>query len=134
MIIDTSALIAIAKNEPDAEQLRSALVTADALRISAGTLLETYIVMDGKRNPTATALLDALLERIAPVIEPVTAAHVSIARDAYRQYGKGSGHGARLNYGDCFAYALARERNESLLYTGNDFGQTDIEPAVTRNR
>jgi ribonuclease VapC len=105
------------------------MLASSARRISAGNLLETYLVIDGGRNSTLSTKLDSLIDALRLVIEPVTSDHVQIARDAFRRYGKGSGHGARLNYGDCFAYALARSRNEPLLFIGNDFAQTDITPA-----
>ncbi len=98
--------------------------------MSAGRLLEAYMVNDGTQNPALSAKLDTIIDDLRLVIEPVTRTHIEIARDAFRRYGKGSGHGARLNYGDCFAYALARFRNEPLLFIGNDLAQTDITPAL----
>lgn len=130
MIVDTSALVAIALDEADADRFLSILMSAGSPRISAANLLETYLVIDRRRNARATALLDALLARVPLTVEPVTEAHVAIARDAFRRYGKGSGHGARLNYGDCFAYALARDRDEPLLFVGSDFARTDIGQAA----
>ncbi|MDQ3442145.1 MAG: type II toxin-antitoxin system VapC family toxin [Chloroflexota bacterium] len=129
MIVDTSAIVAIASNEEDADRLLATLLTAALPRISAGNLLETYMVIDRRRNPIATALLEQIMARIALTVEPVTAEQVEIARDAFRRFGKGSGHPARLNYGDCFAYALARFHDEPLLFVGNDFPQTDIASA-----
>src|SRR5690606_19430427 len=101
-------------------------------RISAGNLLEAYMVIDGVGNPILSPKLDAIIINLRLIVEPVTAEHIRIARDAFRQYGKGSGHSARLNYGDCFAYALARDRDEPLLFIGNDFAQTDITQALQR--
>lgn len=87
------------------------------------------MVIDGRRNACVSAFLEQLLEQFGLVVEPVTEAQVDIARDAFRRYGKGSGHPAHLNYGDCFAYALAGFLNEPLLFIGNDFAQTDIMQA-----
>lgn len=130
MIIDTSALIALLKDEPTADGILVAIRGADELAISAGTLLEASIVADGTRDPVCSARFDALIEAIGPTVVPVTADHVRIARQAYRDYGRGSGHAAALNLGDCFSYALATERREPLLYVGDDFAHTDIEPAL----
>jgi ribonuclease VapC len=130
MIVDTSAVVAIAMDEPDARRLLTLLRGHPAPRISAANLLEAYIVIDRRRGHLAQG---TIVEGVLPVgitVEPVTEAQVEIARDAYRQYGKGSGHPARLNYGDCFAYALARERDEPLLFIGDDFALTDITQAV----
>ena len=98
--------------------------------ISAANLLEAYLVIDGARVPEQSAALDATIYDLELVIAPVVHQHIEIARDAYRRYGKGSGHGARLNFGDCFAYALAKSRNVPLLFIGDDFSQTDIASAL----
>jgi ribonuclease VapC len=92
-------------------------------------LLETAIVAEGRTLPGMADKLDALLGAIRPEIVPFTAEHVSLARDAWRRYGKGR-HKAGLNLGDCFAYALAKERGQALLFKGDDFAATDIEPAI----
>ncbi len=102
---------------------------ASERRISAGNLLEAYMVIDGAGKLELSEELDANITDLRLVIEPVTHEHVRIARGAFRRYGKGSGHPARLNYGDCFAYALARYLDEPLLFIGNDFAQTDIPQA-----
>lgn len=124
MIVDTSALIAILRDEPDAAAYVRALAQAETRRISAGSYLEAGIVAD--RSPISAGRLDPILAELAIEIEPVTAAQARIGREAYRTYGRGSGHPAKLNFGDCFAYALAREKDEPLLYKGTDFGLTDI--------
>lgn len=126
MIIDTSALIAILRDEPAAGALREALIRPEPKRISTGTLLEAAIVVDANNDPVLSNRLDDLLAiaEIEPV--PVTAGHVDVARAAYRNFGKGSGHPAGLNFGDCFAYALARVEREQLLFVGDDFGHTDV--------
>lgn len=130
MIVDTSALIAILKNEREAEALSEAIEAAKAVRISAASYLETHIVADGYGNPILTARLEEIFENPGIQIEPVTLAQAQIARQAYRDYGKGSGHPAQLNFGDCFSYALARDKHEPLLYKGDDFVYTDLRPAV----
>jgi ribonuclease VapC len=130
MIVDTSALIAIIKGEPEAEAMAIAMEAADVLRISAGTYLEAAIVTDGYRNPKLSSRLDEIVGHAKVVIEPVTIEQARIARQAYRDYGKGSGHPANLNFGDCFSYALARDKREPLLYKGDDFVHTDLRGAV----
>lgn len=129
MIVDTSALVAIALDEPESDDLLALLAGAAIRRISAATLLETWMVMDGRRIPRGSELLEAMLISFDVQVEPVTLAQVEIARTAFNLYGKGSGHGARLNFGDCFAYALARHLDEPLLFLGDDFSRTDIAPA-----
>lgn len=129
MIVDSSALVAIIREEPDAAAIGAALSSAGSLRISAGSLLETAIVIDSSRSPVLSAGLDQLIALHGIAIEPVTAAHTAIARQAYRDYGRGSGHPANLNFGDCFAYALARALDEPLLYKGDDFAHTDLRSA-----
>jgi ribonuclease VapC len=130
MIVDSSAVVGILNNEPEAEALEDALVAARSRRMSAGTLVELYVVVDGKRDPVRSARLDELLQRSDMEIIDVTAEQAHIARDAYRDFGKGSGHPARLNFGDCFSYALAKAMGEALLFKGDDFGHTDLTPAV----
>lgn len=130
MIIDTSAIIAIATGEPEAEEFVRRISSASPRRLSAASYLESGIVLDGRRNPILTRDLDALLERIDMTIEPVTAHQARIARQAYRDFGRGSGHPARLNFGDCFAYALAKDTDEELLFKGDDFIHTDVRAAV----
>jgi ribonuclease VapC len=98
--------------------------------VSAANFLEAAIVVDVKRRPIASRRLDDLLDELDVVIEPVTEEQARIARTAYRDYGRGSGHPAQLNFGDCFAYALARATGEPLLFKGNDFAHTDITPAL----
>ena len=130
MIIDTSALIAILKNEPESEAFSEAIETAKVVRISAASYLESNIVVGRCKNPILTARLEEILENPGLQIEPVTAAQAKIAWEAYRDYGKGSGHPANLNFGDCFSYALAREKREPFLYKGDDFAHTDLRSAT----
>lgn len=129
MIIDSSAMVAILKGEPEAEAFARAIAEADTVRMSAATLLETAIVIDSRRNPIASRRLDEFLRESLTIVESVTEAQVRIARDAYRDFGKGSGHPAGLNFGDVFAYALAKVTGDPLLFKGEDFSQTDIPPA-----
>lgn len=131
MIIDTSALVAILRQEPDARLYAKALESSPVNRISAGTYLEAAIVVDRARDPLVSRRLDELIAEAQIQIEPVTPSQARIARDAYRDFGKGSGHPAGLNFGDCLAYALARELGEPLLFKGDDFGHTDV-PFVGR--
>ena len=121
MIVDTSAIVAMLQLEPEATSMLRLLSLRSDSKMSAGTYLECAIVIDGAKNPKASANLDVLLRNLKIGIEPVTAEHARIARQAYRDFGKGSGHPAKLNFGDCFAYALAIERGEALLYKGDDF-------------
>ena len=129
MILDSSALVAILFKEPEAERLAGMIRDTDTTAIAAPTLLETAIVAEGRTLPGMAEKLDALMGAIRPEIVPFTAEHVSLARDAWRRYGKGR-HKAGLNLGDCFAYALAKERGQALLFKGDDFAATDIEPAI----
>jgi ribonuclease VapC len=129
MIIATSALIAILRDEPEARRFAEVIAAATARRISASTYVELGAVIDSGRDPVASRLVDGLLDAAHIVIEPVTEAQARIARDAYRDFGKGSGHAAGLNFGDCFAYALAKATGEPLLFKGDDFARTDIQVA-----
>jgi ribonuclease VapC len=127
MIIDTSAVIAILKEEQDgARFLRAVAVSTEPKRISAANFLEAGIVVDANRNPLLSRRLDDLIARTEITIEPVTPQQAEIARAAYRDFGKGSGHPAGLNFGDCFAYALAKSMREPLLFKGDDFSRTDV--------
>jgi ribonuclease VapC len=130
VIVDSSAAIAILRDEPEAADFADAIERAPARRISAANLLETAIVIDGSRDPIASRRLDDLVRDAGLIVEPVTEVQVRIARAAYRDFGKGSGHPAGLNFGDCFAYALARERGEPLLFKGRDFNHTDVASAL----
>ena len=129
MILDTSAVVAILLREPDAQELAEAIETADQVRASAGTYVELGAVIDGKRNAALSRRLDEFLAEAAVVIEPVTPEQARIAREAYRDFGRGSGHPAQLNFGDCFAYALAKDKAEPLLFKGDDFRRTDARRA-----
>jgi ribonuclease VapC len=130
MIIDTSALIAILRSEEDAKLYTDAIENASVRRISAANYLEVAAVMDSSHDPIASRKFDDLLREARIAIEPFTEAQARIARFAYRDFGRGSRHPARLNFGDCFAYALAKALNEPLLFKGGDFTHTDVEPAL----
>src|SRR2546426_564882 len=98
--------------------------------ISAGTYIETAIVVDANRDPVLSGRLDDLLAVVGARVEPVTRAHAEVARQAYRDFGKGSGHPAGLNFGDCFVYALARATGGAVLYKGDDFTQAGVASAL----
>jgi ribonuclease VapC len=130
MILDTSAIIAILRAEPEAEQFAQAIEEASYRRISAVNYVEAAAVIDGSRDPVASRRFDDLLHEAQVIVQPVTEAQAHIAREAYRDFGKGSGHPARLNFGDCFAYALAKAMAEPILFKGDDFHHTDIVSAL----
>lgn len=128
MVIDTSALLAILLNERQAEALALAIERAPLRLLSAASLLEASIVIESRKGEAGGRELDLLLYRAAIEVVVVDRDQAEIARDAWRRFGKGR-HPAALNYGDCFAYALAKSRRLSLLFLGKDFGSTDIESA-----
>ncbi len=128
---DTSARIAVLRAEDDASDMAHAIERARDRRISAANYLEAAVVIDGSRDPVASRRFDELVAAADLHVEPVTGEQARIAREAYRDFGQGSGHKAGLNFGDCFAYALAKATGEPLLYKGNDFTQTDIIPALS---
>jgi len=126
LIVDTSALIAILRAEPDAESFALAIAAAAAPRMSVANYLETAIVIDSSGDPVASRQVDTLVAKAGLALEPVTADQARVARAAYRDFGRGSGHPAKLNFGDCFAYALATCTDEPLLFKGDDFTHTDL--------
>jgi ribonuclease VapC len=128
VIVDTSVIIAILKDEQDANVIGAALSRSRDCRMSAVSYVEAGIVVDSNRNPILSRRFDDLLRDVEISVEPVTLNQARIAREAYRDFGKGR-HKAGLNLGDCFAYALAKETGEALLFKGDDFCHTDIEPA-----
>lgn len=129
MVIDTSALLAVALHEAEAERFLDAIDEAEPRLISAASVLEAGIVIESRRGPAAGDALDDLIVLLSLEIEPVTAEQAGIARLAYRTYGKGH-HPAGLNFGDCFAYALAKATGEPLLFKGRDFTQTDLTSCI----
>ena len=104
------------------------IAVAAIRRVSAVNFVEAAVVIDASRDPVATRRFDDFMREADISVEPVTKGQAQIARDAYRDFGKGSGHPAQLNFGDCFAYALARDTGEPLLFIGEDFVHTDIVP------
>ena len=127
MIVDTSAIIAVLKEESDAPRfLRALTISAEPRRMSAANYLEAAIVVDANRNPLLSRRFDDLIVQTEIRAEPVTLEQADIARAVYRDFGKGSGHSAQLNFGDCFAYALAKSMREPLLFKGDDFSHTDV--------
>jgi ribonuclease VapC len=128
MVIDTSAIVAILRNESGAARLEAALV-ADPIRLVPATcVLEARMVLVSRRGEHALAEIDLWLSKLAAVIIPVDAELVDLATQAWLTYGKGR-HPAALNFADCFSYALARRADEPLLFIGQDFSRTDIEAA-----
>jgi ribonuclease VapC len=128
MILDTSALIAILYREPEAETFVQRIHAAETCRMSVATWLELAIVVEHQLGPEGTRQAETFLRRAGIVIEPLTVEQGELARQGFLDFGKGR-HKAGLNYGDCFAYALAKARGEPLLFKGNDFSQTDIPAA-----
>jgi ribonuclease VapC len=130
VIIDTSAVIAILRAEPEAATYAAALEDAVDRRMSAATYVEAAAVIDSGRDPVASRRFDELMVVAEITVIPVTVGQARIAREAYRDFGRGSGHPAKLNFGDCFAYALAKEYREPLLFKGDDFTRTDVVSAL----
>lgn len=129
MIIDTSVIIAILRDEQDAAEIGAILSQSRDCRMSAVSYVEAGAVVDSNQNPVLSRRLDELLHDVQIGIEPVTLNQARIAREAYRDFGKGR-HRAGLNFGDCFSYALAKERGEALLFKGDDFCHTDLEAGL----
>lgn len=129
MILDSSALVAILFKEPEALRFAEAIGASEAIAIAAPTMLETAMVVEARAGREMGERLDALMAEIGPDVVPFTAEHAALAREGWRRYGKGR-HPAGLNLGDCFAYALAKSRNEPLLFKGDDFAQTDVKAAI----
>ncbi len=130
MIIDSSAVIAVLRAEPDAARYAEAIAAAQIRRISAANWLESAIVLTDPADPVTGRRFDEFVREAGLRVEPVTARQAEIARAAYRDFGRGSGHPAMLNFGDCFAYALAADAAEPLLFKGDDFAQTDLPSAI----
>ena len=126
MVLDTSAVLALLLDEPEAEEFRIAVEEDTTRLISAATLLETALVIEARKGEPGGRELDALIQKADVVVVPVDAEQASEARRAYRRFGKGRRHGAGLNFADLFAYALARVSGEPLLFKGDDFAKTDV--------
>jgi ribonuclease VapC len=129
VIVDSSAIVAILRGEPEAPEFARAIAQNDC-RISAANYVEAAVVIDSVHDPIVSRKFDDLIREGEITIEPVTERQAHIAREAYRDFGKGSGHPARLNFADCFAYALAKDLRDPLLFKGRDFAQTDVTPAL----
>jgi ribonuclease VapC len=133
MIIDTSALAAIIFGEPDRESHHTVIVRAPHRAISAATYVELSLVVDSRHDAVLSRSLDDLLQSLGIEVLDLTVAQGKIARAAHQDFGRGSGHPVKLNFGDCFSYALAKDTDEPLLWKGEDFGHTDVrrpEPAT----
>ena len=128
MILDSSAVVAILRAEPEASVMAELMSLAPACAISAVSYVEAAIVIDSSRDPIASRRFDDFFRESQIIVEPVTYRQARLAREAYRDFGKGR-HRAGLNLGDCFAYALAKEKGEALLFKGDDFNYTDVEEA-----
>jgi ribonuclease VapC len=130
VIVDTSAIIAILSEEDDAAAYARAIAGADVRRLSAAGYLECGIVLDSQRDPIISRGLDELIQEAEFVIEPVSERQARLARQAYADFGKGSGHPAGLNFGDCLSYAVALDLREPLLWKGDDFGHAGVRSAL----
>ena len=133
IVIDTSAIVSVIRREDDADAIAACMVDASTVMLSAATLLEASIVLGDERFGILSEgdkLLDEFLYREGVIIEPVSTVQAQLARLAFGQFGKGTGHPAGLNFGDCFSYALAKSLDLPLLYKGGDFAKTDIASAL----
>lgn len=125
MILDTSVIVAILRNEPEADHFLARLTAAETRLLSAGSWVELGAVTSSEGDEDLPTYLEQLLAKLGIAVEPVTVEQARLGHDAYRRFGKGH-HPARLNFGDCFSYALAMSMGEPLLFKGNDFSQTDV--------
>ena len=130
MVVDTSVLVAILKNEPEAVAFIDRIESVADSCISAGSLLECGVVIGSRAGRAGLLAVQELCNRLMLEIVPVNAVQSVTGAQAFLRFGRGSGHPAKLNFGDCFAYALAKERNRPLLFMGDYFIHTDIEPAL----
>ena len=129
MIVDTSAMMAILRKEPEAPAFGAALTEAPRAAISAATLVELCVVAESRAGAAIRPEVEALMADAGIEVAPFTAEQAALACEGWRRFGKGR-HAAGLNLGDCFAYALARARDEPLLFKGEDFPRTDVRRAV----
>ncbi|HSZ19919.1 MAG TPA: type II toxin-antitoxin system VapC family toxin [Candidatus Acidoferrum sp.] len=130
MIVDTSAIVAILRDEREARSFANAIADARVRRVSAVNYVEAAAVIEVSRDPIASRRFDDFFREASFIVETVTFEQAQLAREAYKDFGKGSGHAAQLNFGDCFAYALAKAMSEPLLFKGQDFKHTDLTPAL----
>lgn len=128
MILDSSAIVAVLRAEPEAREFSRAISSAERCHISAANYLEAAVVIDSTKSAISSRRFDDFFRASRIAVEAVTPRQAEIARAAYRDFGKGR-HKAGLNFGDCFAYALAKEMDEPLLFKGTDFDRTDVEVA-----
>ena len=128
MILDTSALLVVLLDEPDADHFERTIGIAEVCRMSVANYLEAIMVIEGRLGDAGGREIDNYLEEAGVDLVSVTPEQVQVARLAWRRYGKGN-HPAGLNFGDCFAYALAEVSGEALLFKGEDFALTDVEQA-----
>ena len=128
MIVDTSAVLAVLFDEPDAERFTRAIAEGPHCRMSTANFLEAALVVEGRAGMAGGQELDLFIERAAIELVPISIEHAQAARRAWLRFGK-SNHSAGLNFGDCFAYALSEVTGEPLLYKGEDFALTDVESA-----
>lgn len=129
MIVDSSAILAVLFNGPDAAIYATAIANAPSCRISAANYVETAVVVESQNPAAGSRQFDTFMRRAGIAIEPVTEEQAQFARQAYSDFGKGR-HPAGLNFGDCFSYALAKAYREPLLFKGNDFSRTDVQVAL----
>ena len=129
MIIDTSAIVAILNDEPERRAFNEAIERSDICLLSAASFLEASIVIENNRGYEGLRDFDLWMATAGIELAPVDADQAQIAREAFRQYGKGR-HPAALNFGDCFSYALAKAAGFPLLFKGEDFTKTDIQAAL----
>jgi ribonuclease VapC len=129
VVLDTSAILAILFDEEGAERLEEAIASDPVRLVSAATVLESAIVIESRYGETGGRELDLLLHKATIDVVAVTPEQIDVARRAHRAFGKGS-HPAGLNFGDCFSYALSRTAGEPLLFTGDDFGRTDVKSVI----
>jgi len=130
MVIDTSALLAIYLNEVEKDAFLDAILRDPSSKISAANYVELFLKVDHGANEISRAAFEDFLEGLGLEVVAVTAEQAKLATQANRLYGRSSGHAAKLNFGDCFAYALAKVLDEPLFFKGNDFGQTDVRVAT----
>lgn len=134
MIVDSSAIVAILRQEEERAAFAKLIYNSKGnLAMSAATWLECAILIDSFKDSIKSRYFDEFIAKAGIEITPVTPTQAQIARQAYKDFGKGSGHPARLNFGDCFAYALAKEKSEPLLFKGRDFSETDVRVVATES-
>jgi ribonuclease VapC len=129
IVVDSSALLAIYFDEPESADFAQLILSVDAPFIAAPNFLEASLVVEGRHGEPGSRRLDNIAKNLDLQIMPFDAGHVEVGREAFRRFGKGR-HAAKLNFGDCCAYALAKTLNRPLLFKGNDFALTDIKRAI----